>query len=190
MPTLPRSLLLPGHVAKAFRSCHLGQFQPGTWKKKAQGQVSSLLYYLDYLRERLPFCQNFGAPAVSQEQRHQASRALSSPEVSTQAGPCGHLGFLFCDWPGSTGLLSSGYTLRKLMCLPAPLYLCGFTGRACLFIKAETLISGTGWRCQSSDHRPDLAKNATFVARLGGEGWGMVSFYFKIVSHLPLTHDW
>lgn len=45
------------HIAKVpFATRPHWQFQPGTWKKKAQGQVSSLLYYLDYLRERLPFC--------------------------------------------------------------------------------------------------------------------------------------
>lgn len=48
-------LLLPGHVGKAFSSCHLEQFQPGTWKKKAQGQVSSLLNYSGHFGERLPF---------------------------------------------------------------------------------------------------------------------------------------
>lgn len=50
-------LLLPGHVGKAFSSCHLEQFQPGTWKKKAQGQVSSLLNYLGHFGERLPFAR-------------------------------------------------------------------------------------------------------------------------------------
>lgn len=183
--SLLAAFALPGRVGKAFSSCHLEQFQPGTRKKKrprVKLAVPSTTQATSEKGSHLPELWCSSCQYRSRDSRQAGAHSL--PEISAQTGPCGRVGFLFCDWPDSTGP-SSRYTPRKLEHLPLNHCSCvdSFTRRACLFINDEALISGSGWRCQSSSHRPDLAKTPPSCKAGWGRLWdGFLLFQNSVTS--------